>query len=87
MAQFGVVFLLFALGLEFSLAKVWCTQISIVWPHYFAYGFYNFNCPYYKGYSILLLVQLKAVGPVAVLGGLLQIVIFMFLCGISAMVQ
>ncbi|CAL0303550.1 unnamed protein product [Lupinus luteus] len=45
-AQFGVVFLLFALGLEFSLAK------------------------------------LKAVGPVAVIGGLLQIVIFMFLCGI-----
>ncbi|XP_030532925.1 K(+) efflux antiporter 5 [Rhodamnia argentea] len=49
-AQFGVVFLLFALGLEFSLTK------------------------------------LKAVGPVAVLGGLLQIVIFIFLCGLSAMV-
>ncbi|KAK7314915.1 hypothetical protein VNO77_33445 [Canavalia gladiata] len=48
-AQFGVVFLLFALGLEFSLAK------------------------------------LKVVGPVAVLGGLLQIVIFMFMCGILAM--
>ncbi|XP_027359596.1 K(+) efflux antiporter 5-like [Abrus precatorius] len=48
-AQFGVVFLLFALGLEFSLAK------------------------------------LKTVGPVAVLGGLLQIVIFMFMCGILSM--
>ncbi|VFQ77559.1 unnamed protein product [Cuscuta campestris] len=48
-AQFGVVFLLFALGLEFSLAK------------------------------------LKVVGPVAVLGGLLQIAFFMFLCGITAM--
>ncbi|KVI04506.1 Cation/H+ exchanger [Cynara cardunculus var. scolymus] len=48
-AQFGVVFLLFALGLEFSMAK------------------------------------LKAVGPVAVLGGLLQIVILMFLCGALAM--
>ncbi|ONI25142.1 hypothetical protein PRUPE_2G283800 [Prunus persica] len=47
-AQFGVVFLLFALGLEFSLAK------------------------------------LKAVGPVAVLGGLLQILTFMFLCAITA---
>ncbi|KAL3524200.1 hypothetical protein ACH5RR_017034 [Cinchona calisaya] len=47
-AQFGSVFLLFALGLEFSLAK------------------------------------LKVVGPVAVLGGLLQIVILMFLCGITA---
>lgn len=49
-AQFGVVFLLFALGLEFSMTK------------------------------------LRAVGPVAVLGGMLQIVIFMFLCGITAMV-
>ncbi|XP_074562627.1 K(+) efflux antiporter 5-like isoform X1 [Curcuma longa] len=48
-AQFGVVFLLFALGLEFSSAK------------------------------------LKAVGPVAILGGLLQIIIFMFLCGLTAM--
>ncbi|KAK4283186.1 hypothetical protein QN277_000167 [Acacia crassicarpa] len=48
-AQFGVVFLLFALGLEFSLSK------------------------------------LKAVGPVAVFGGLLQIVTFMFLCGILTM--
>ncbi|KAE9620993.1 putative cation/H+ exchanger [Lupinus albus] len=48
-AQFGVVFLLFALGLEFSLAK------------------------------------LKVVGPVAVIGGLLQIIIFMFLCAILAL--
>ncbi|XP_004985879.1 K(+) efflux antiporter 5 isoform X5 [Setaria italica] len=47
-AQFGVVFLLFALGLEFSLTK------------------------------------LKVVGPVAVLGGLLQIALFMFLCGLTA---
>ncbi|KAK9063236.1 hypothetical protein SSX86_017106 [Deinandra increscens subsp. villosa] len=48
-AQFGVVFLLFALGLEFSMPK------------------------------------LKAVGPVAVLGGFLQILILMFLCGTLAM--
>ncbi|VAI77494.1 unnamed protein product [Triticum turgidum subsp. durum] len=47
-AQFGVIFLLFALGLEFSTAK------------------------------------LRAVRAVAVLGGLLQIILFMFLCGISA---
>ncbi|EPS66498.1 hypothetical protein M569_08275, partial [Genlisea aurea] len=47
-AQFGVVFLLFALGLEFSLSK------------------------------------LKIVGPAAVIGGLLQIVILVFLCGITA---
>ncbi|KAA8539841.1 hypothetical protein F0562_026533 [Nyssa sinensis] len=50
-AQFGVVFLLFALGLEFSLTK------------------------------------LKVVGPVAVLGGLLQIIILMFLCGVTAMLS
>lgn len=48
-AHFGVVFLLFALGLEFSLTK------------------------------------LKVVGPVAVFGGLLQIIIFMFLCGITSL--
>ncbi|KAK6155804.1 hypothetical protein DH2020_010052 [Rehmannia glutinosa] len=48
-AQFGVVFLLFALGLEFSLSK------------------------------------LKVVGPVAVLGGLLQIIILIFLCSITAL--
>ncbi|KMZ57536.1 K(+) efflux antiporter [Zostera marina] len=48
-AQFGVVFLLFALGLEFSISK------------------------------------LKIVGFVAVFGGLAQIIIFMLLCGITAM--
>ncbi|KAG8094525.1 hypothetical protein GUJ93_ZPchr0012g21899 [Zizania palustris] len=47
-AQFGVIFLLFALGLEFSTAK------------------------------------LRVVRAVAVLGGLLQIILFMLLCGISA---
>ena len=31
-------------------------------------------------------MQLKVVGPVAVLGGLLQIMTFMFLCGITAVV-
>ncbi|KAL9225255.1 hypothetical protein vseg_001203 [Gypsophila vaccaria] len=49
-AQFGVVFLLFALGLEFSMSK------------------------------------LRAVGHVAVLGGMLQIIIFIFLCGITAVI-
>ncbi|XP_021276605.1 K(+) efflux antiporter 6 isoform X1 [Herrania umbratica] len=47
-AQFGVIFLLFALGLEFSIAK------------------------------------LRVVRAVAVVGGLLQIILFMCLCGISA---
>uniref|UniRef100_A0A0D6R1S4 Cation/H+ exchanger transmembrane domain-containing protein n=1 Tax=Araucaria cunninghamii TaxID=56994 RepID=A0A0D6R1S4_ARACU len=49
-AQFGVVFLLFALGLEFSATK------------------------------------LRVVGSVAVLGGLLQVFLFMCLCGITALV-
>lgn len=48
-AQFGVVFLLFALGLEFSSKK------------------------------------LRVVGSVAVLGGLLQILLFMCFCGITAL--
>lgn len=50
-AQFGVIFLLFALGLEFSTTK------------------------------------LRVVRAVAVLGGLLQIFLFMFLCGITALCQ
>ncbi|CAM6090821.1 unnamed protein product [Calypogeia fissa] len=50
LAQFGVVFLLFALGLEFSLSK------------------------------------LRAVRSVAIFGGLMQIVLFMGLCGLIAMV-
>ncbi|KAG6770540.1 hypothetical protein POTOM_026225 [Populus tomentosa] len=49
-AQFGVIFLLFALGLEFSTTK------------------------------------LRVVRAVAVVGGLLEIVLFMFLCGITAMI-
>ncbi|KAG6550179.1 hypothetical protein Mapa_008137 [Marchantia paleacea] len=48
LAQFGVVFLLFALGLEFSMAK------------------------------------LRVVRSVAIFGGLLQILLFMGLCGITA---
>ena len=39
-----------------------------------------------KGASLNFLMQLKVVGPVAVFGGLLQIVILMFLCGSTAMV-
>ncbi|KAG5605970.1 hypothetical protein H5410_027462 [Solanum commersonii] len=49
-AQFGVIFLLFALGLEFSTAKLWIVRA------------------------------------VAVLGGSLQIILFMCLCGITASV-
>ncbi|KAK9208745.1 hypothetical protein WN944_001105 [Citrus x changshan-huyou] len=51
MAQFGVIFLLFALGLEFSMTK------------------------------------LRVVRAVAILGGLLQISLFMCLCGIIASVR
>ncbi|XP_047249613.1 K(+) efflux antiporter 4-like isoform X3 [Capsicum annuum] len=56
-AQFGVIFLLFALGLEFSTGK---------------------KCISY------LLLQLRIVRAVAVLGGLLQIFLFMCLSGITA---
>ncbi|RDX88599.1 K(+) efflux antiporter 4 [Mucuna pruriens] len=52
-AQFGVIFLLFALGLEFSATKVG-------------------------------LILLRVVRAVAILGGLLQIFLFMCLCGITA---
>ncbi|KAF7813919.1 K(+) efflux antiporter 4 isoform X1 [Senna tora] len=52
-AQFGVIFLLFALGLEFSTTKG---------------------------------LQLRIVRAVAILGGLLQIFLFMCLCGITALV-
>ncbi|KAL9440836.1 hypothetical protein AB3S75_019500 [Citrus x aurantiifolia] len=51
MAQFGVIFLLFALGLEFSMAK------------------------------------LRVVPAIAIVGGLLQIFLFMCLCGIIASVR
>lgn len=37
--------------------------------------------------SIYAVMQLRAVGHVAVLGGMLQIIIFMFLCGITAVVS
>uniref|UniRef100_A0A7C8ZG51 Cation/H+ exchanger transmembrane domain-containing protein n=1 Tax=Opuntia streptacantha TaxID=393608 RepID=A0A7C8ZG51_OPUST len=47
-AQFGVIFLLFALGLEFSISKI------------------------------------HVVRAVAILGGILQIFLFMFLCGVTA---
>ncbi|KAJ8440781.1 hypothetical protein Cgig2_007187 [Carnegiea gigantea] len=49
-AQFGVIFLLFALGLEFSISKI------------------------------------RVVRAVAILGGILQIFLFMFLCGVTASV-
>lgn len=36
--------------------------------------------------GLVLMLQLKVVGPVAVLGGLFQIVLLMFLCGVTALV-
>lgn len=44
-------------------------------------------CAYFKqNGSNISFMQLKVVGPVAVFGGLLQIVMFMFLSGLTAMV-
>lgn len=93
-AQFGVVFLLFALGLEFSLAKVcWVLELHIVLLEN-CKGLYsnsssegeNENTLFVRKHFNFSLMQLKVVGPVAVLGGLLQILTFMFLCGIIAAV-
>jgi Kef-type K+ transport system membrane component KefB len=87
-AQFGVVFLLFALGLEFSLTKV----LKKIYGYYIQYNtslpkvfLTNIHIKWFP-YCIRHFYQLKVVGPVAVLGGLLQIALFMFLCGLTAAV-
>jgi len=87
-AQFGVVFLLFALGLEFSLTKVpkkiygYCLQANISLLKVILTNIHVKSLPYH----VCPFFQLKVVGPVAVLGGLLQIALFMFLCGLTAAV-
>lgn len=52
-AQFGVVFLLFALGLEFSLTKVFyfvkLVQENIIMKY--VYSFYITSFPFYKNRS------------------------------------
>lgn len=85
-AQFGVIFLLFALGLEFSATKVYlycCLHIDIK-IHILIDMYYLL-----KIHIILfnLQVQLRVVRAVAVLGGLLQIFLFMCLCGLTASVR
>eukprot|EP00258_Populus_trichocarpa_P030539 XP_024446558.1 K(+) efflux antiporter 6 isoform X1 [Populus trichocarpa] len=77
-AQFGVIFLLFALGLEFSTTKV-CFLLfssSFLMIFFFIKIISKFH---------LLQLQLRVVRAVAVVGGLLEIILFMFLCGITAM--
>ncbi|KAK4479082.1 hypothetical protein RD792_014593 [Penstemon davidsonii] len=76
-AQFGVIFLLFALGLEFSTVKV-------------GSGVYLSSLTSSLFYHIMKTVsltemQLRVVRAVAVVGGLLQIFLFMGLCGITAL--
>lgn len=85
-AQFGVIFLLFALGLEFSATKVYlycCLHIHIN-IHILIDMYYML-----KSHIILfnLQLQLRVVRAVAVLGGLLQIFLFMCLCGLTASVR
>jgi Kef-type K+ transport system membrane component KefB len=77
-AQFGVIFLLFALGLEFSTAKVYIFDFFI-YLHLCKHGLDIITT---RGVSPLS--QLRVVRAVAVVGGLLQIILFMLLCGISA---
>jgi hypothetical protein len=82
------VFLLFALGLEFSLTKVpkqicgYCLQANISLSKVILT---NINVKWLPC-RFCHFDQLKVVGPVAVLGGLLQIALFMFLCGLTAAV-
>ncbi|XP_047083124.1 K(+) efflux antiporter 6-like [Lolium rigidum] len=85
-AQFGVIFLLFALGLEFSTAKV-CIFDSLIFIYNCSFARYWDPGQYAPNIiisDVSTLSQLRAVRAVAVLGGLLQIILFMFLCGISA---
>ncbi|XP_021608686.1 K(+) efflux antiporter 4 isoform X1 [Manihot esculenta] len=79
-AQFGVIFLLFALGLEFSTTKV-CVfhPVSISYYYYYYFKSTNLSC----GKYLLFKLQLRVVRAVAILGGLLQIFLFMCLCGIT----
>ncbi|XP_026449098.1 K(+) efflux antiporter 4-like isoform X1 [Papaver somniferum] len=76
-AQFGVIFLLFALGLEFSTAKVCIFPCALLFVDFETLGLMFTKClPSY--------VQLRVVRSVAVLGGLLQIFLFTSLCGLLA---
>ncbi|KAI3932068.1 hypothetical protein MKW92_027063 [Papaver armeniacum] len=78
-AQFGVIFLLFALGLEFSTAKVCIFPCALLFVDFETLRFMFTKClPSY--------LQLRVVRSVAVLGGLLQIFLFTSLCGLSASV-
>lgn len=92
MAQFGVIFLLFALGLEFSAAKVLLLKAFFVMQgRAFPELLYPLSVMIVNFILILLCIlffiwQLKVVRAVAVLGGLLQIILFMCLCGITASV-
>ena len=85
-AQFGVIFLLFALGLEFSTAKV-CPGIT----SFSSQTGKDIELQVYLGFNVKCLfffpfLQLRVVRAVAVLGGLLQIFLFMCLCGVIASV-
>lgn len=75
------------------MTKVYCSHF-LDWE---VFSTLYFTVAYFDSYVItnntlpflwfnLCVLQLKVVGPVAVLGGMLQIFIFMFLCGILAMV-
>lgn len=79
-AQFGVIFLLFALGLEFSTTKV-CLWFNLLLIDLL----FTFSCLLIIRMAIYL--QLRVVRAVAVLGGLLQIFLFMCLSGITATVS
>lgn len=83
MAQFGVIFLLFALGLEFSTTKV---SFFAVMESLLSLPLYIKQVMVAAVTNHLYILQLRVVRAVAVLGGLLQILLFMCLCGIISSV-
>ncbi|XP_065047513.1 K(+) efflux antiporter 4-like isoform X1 [Musa acuminata AAA Group] len=82
-AQFGVIFLLFALGLEFSITKVILSNIFCVLLSCCG-RFAQLICYILILVAVALHLQLRVVRAVAIIGGFLQIALFMCLCGIIA---
>ncbi|XP_065016043.1 K(+) efflux antiporter 4 isoform X1 [Musa acuminata AAA Group] len=82
-AQFGVIFLLFALGLEFSITKVILSKIFCVLLSCCG-RFAQLICYILILVAVALHLQLRVVRAVAIVGGFLQIALFMCLCGIIA---
>lgn len=80
-----MIFLLFALGLEFSITKVILSKIFWVLLAC-CWRFAQLICYILILVAVALHLQLRVVRAVAIVGGFLQIALFMCLCGIIASV-